>query len=500
VIGTVLLLGIVIVGVGATVAFGTTALQAANDQSRIDSVGHAMTQFDSKAAMVALGRSGSQEMDLAASGEGGYSVDDDAGWVRVSHVNHSGNGGTEVLTNTSLGAVVYEGDDTRVVYQGGGVWRGTGNESLMISPPEVHYRGSTLTFPIISVNGSGGAAGEVSAGVSIRERSRPVFPNESQPDYGNASYRNPVETGNVTVTVHSDHYVAWAEYFTQRTSGDVSIDHANGTTTATLVAADAIGDFEMPSEGNSVPVRGIEDAHVLTEFSVSISVDRWNQIQWSFHESQGNEEFELHVTRSGGGGGGGGPGGGPGGGGGGGGGNKCDKVDSIGVGVYYYNGTTSEYQGWQNHSVDVTTGSDSPFTKDCSEGTLTIDFTSDTPIGYDAIETSGNSKWHYASSIDGKSIAPTTRFDQHDADTQGSRNGQYNHTSPEETEQLGFLVAHYLALLGPNADLEVSDGPARSESIDESASTGTLDYDQARDRGFLTFLHVTENEIRVDLD
>jgi flagellin-like protein len=481
VIGTVLLLGIVIVGVGATVAFGTTALQAVNDQSRSESVEHAMTQFDSTAAMVALGRSSSQEMTLAASGEGGYNVDDDAGWVRVSHTNHSGTGSTELLTNTSLGAVVYEGDDTRVVYQGGGVWRGTGNESLMLSPPEVHYRGSTLTFPIISVNGSGGAAGEVTAGVSIRERSAPVFPNESQPDYGNASYRNPIETGNVTVTVHSDHYVAWAEYLTERTSGDVSIDHANGTATATLTATDAIGDFEMPSEGNSVPVRGIKNGHGITDFSVSISVDRWNQIQWSFHDSEGNAEFELHVSRDGGG-------------------NNCGKVDEIDLGVYYYNGTTDQYQGWQNESVTVSTDPDADVTRYCGNDTLRVDFTGTTQLGYDAVDTGGRSKWHYASSIDGKSIAPTTRFDQHDVDTQGGRNGQYNHTSPEETEQLGFVVAHYLAILGPNADLSVSDGPATSNSIDESTSTGTLNYDQAKNRGFLTFLHVTENEIQVDFD
>jgi len=481
VIGTVLLLGIVIVGVGATVAFGTTGLQAANDQSRSDSVEHAMTQFDSRAAMVALGRSGSQATDLAASGEGSYDVKADAGWVEVSHVNHSNNGSTEVLTNTSLGAVAYEGDDTRIVYQGGGVWRGTGNGSLMISPPELHYRGSTLTFPIISVDGSGGVAGEVSAHVSIQERSRPVFPNESEPDYGNASYQNPVEAGNIAVTIHSDHYVAWAAYFTQRTSGDVSIDHANRTATATLVAADAIGDFEMPSEGNSVPVRGAEDAHGLTEFSVSISVDRWNQIQWSFHDAADNAEFELHVSRAGGG-------------------NNCGAVDEVGIGVYYYNGTTDRYQGWQNDSVAVSTDPDADFTKDCGNDTLTATFTGTTPIGYDAIDTGGTNKWHYGSSIDDKSIAPTTVFDQHDADTQGGRNGQYNDTTPAETEELGFLVAHYFAVLGPNADLEVSDGPANSDSVDESASTGTLEYDQIKNAGFLTFLHVTENEIRVDLD
>ena len=101
-IGTVLLLGIVIAGAGVAVAFGTTALEAARDDSRASSVEHAMTQFDATAAMVALGSSNSQEMRLAASGDGTYDVNDDAGWIRVSHANHSTNGNTEVLTNTTL--------------------------------------------------------------------------------------------------------------------------------------------------------------------------------------------------------------------------------------------------------------------------------------------------------------------------------------------------------------------------------------------------------------
>jgi len=480
-IGTVLLLGIVIAGAGVAVAFGTTALEAARDDSRASSVEHAMTQFDATAAMVALGSSNSQEMRLAASGGGAYDVDADAGWIRVSHANHSTTGSTEVLTNTTLGAVTYEGDDTTIAYQGGGVWRGTGNESRMISPPEFHYRESTLTLPIIGVNGSDSISGPASAGIAIRERSRPVFPNRSAPDYGNASYENPVDTGNVTVTVHSDHYVAWAEYFQQRTAGMVSVDHAAETATVTLIAGGVGGDFDMPNEGNSVAVRGMSSGHTVSNFSITITVDQWNKLQWSFHDSDGNEEFELHVSRDGGGG-------------------NCGDVDEVDVGVYYYNGTTDRYQGWQNHSVNVTTDPDSDFTKDCSDETLTANFTGTTPIGYDAIETDGESKWYYGSEIDDRTIATNTTFDQHDEDTEDGRNGKYNLSDPEETAELGFLVSHYIALLGPDADLEVSDGPTNSDSVDESLSTGTIDYEQSGSSGFLTFLHVTENEIEVDLD
>jgi len=113
-IGTVLLLGIVILGSTAAVVVGTGALEIAQTNSRSDSVGHAMTQFDSQAAMVALGNARSQSMDLGTSGDGSYTVHAEEGWVNVSHVNHSGSGDVETLTNTSLGAVIYEDGDVTI--------------------------------------------------------------------------------------------------------------------------------------------------------------------------------------------------------------------------------------------------------------------------------------------------------------------------------------------------------------------------------------------------
>jgi hypothetical protein len=397
--------------------------------------------------------------------------------VNISHLNHSGNGSTETIVNSTFGSVYYENGDTRIAYQGGGVWRGAGNESRMLSPPEFHYRGSTLTFPIISVNGSGGAAGRTSAGIAVERRSTRVFPNASKPDYGNASYQNPIDTGNVTVTVHSDHYVAWANYFEDRTSGAVTIDHENETATVDLIGFGTVGDFEMPAEGNSVDIQGLQSGHALSDFSLELEVDKWNKLQWGFYVSSGSREFEIHVARQGGG-------------------NNCGSVDEIEVGVYYYNGTTSEYQGWQNQSVNVS--EDPNFNVSCSDGTLFADFTGDTMIEYDAIDTGGVGKWYYGSEIDGRSVASQAVFDEHAVDTSGSRTGIYDASSGDK-EELGFVVAHYFDLLGPDFSLTTTDGPAASNSIDEGASAGRLDYGREPGAGFVTFLHVTRNELRVEL-
>ena len=175
---------------------------------------------------------------------------------------------------------------------------------------------------------------------------------------------------------------------------------------------------------------------------------------------------------------------------------RLDSIDEIEVGVYYSNRTTEDYEGWQNQSVDVS--EDPNFDVDCSEETLTADFAGDTMIEYDAIDTGGDSKWYYASDINDNSVVSTAVFDQHGVDNSGTRDGTYD-DSPVEKEELGFIVAHYFDLLGPDFELTTTDGPASSNSIDEGASSGTLDYDREPGAGFVTFLHVTRNGLRVDL-
>ncbi|MFB6229060.1 MAG: hypothetical protein ABEH88_10970 [Halobacteriales archaeon] len=71
-----------------------------------------------------------------------------------------------------------------------------------------------------------------------------LVPNRSAPDGGNASYRTPIEAGTVTIAVHSDHYVGWANYFAQRTAGNASIDHENRTATMTAIAGETDGDAD----------------------------------------------------------------------------------------------------------------------------------------------------------------------------------------------------------------------------------------------------------------
>lgn len=226
-IGVILLLGITIASVTFIVAFGSVAVSDSQDAVTVGSAEHAMTQLDSKASLVAHGDSNSQSVSLPDRGDSKREVTSDAGWMNVTIRNVTTGEVEDVLLNVSLGAVIYEKGDTTIAYQGGGVWRSTGNGSSMLSPPELHYRGETLTLPLVVINGDESLGSKTR--ITKAGSARPIYPNET------SGRSNPLTAGKVVVVVHSDYYEAWGRFFAERTGGQSAVDHANETASITLV-------------------------------------------------------------------------------------------------------------------------------------------------------------------------------------------------------------------------------------------------------------------------
>jgi flagellin-like protein len=227
VLAVVLLLGLTVVGTGAVVVFGADAVRDTTQSTDVGRAEHAMTQLDSKTSLVAHGSSEIQRVDVGGNGQGSVRVDEDAGWMRVRIINEStGNVETQVM-NETMGAIVYERGGTTLAYQGGGVWRGDRSGSTVVSPPAFHYRGQTLTLPLILV---GGTAASTNA-ITMAQQAPPAgrYPNAT------AGLRNPLLSGKVNVTVGSSHYRAWGRFFEDRTQGSVAYDHANESVTVQLV-------------------------------------------------------------------------------------------------------------------------------------------------------------------------------------------------------------------------------------------------------------------------
>ncbi|MDV7349436.1 hypothetical protein R3751_06545 [Halorubrum distributum] len=209
VLGTVLLLGLTVAVVGTTVALGATALDDSQRTADIQRVEGAMTQVDSKASLVAHGGSPSQRLRLDPGRNADLRVDEGAGSMRIEVETENG-----TYTNeTTLGAIIYERGDDVIAYQGGGVWRANPDGAQMVSPPEFHYRGDTLTLPLVTVAGEGDLSDSVAISES-GERPEDLFASEN--------VSNPLLGGNVTITVESEYAEAWGRFFESRTEANVT--------------------------------------------------------------------------------------------------------------------------------------------------------------------------------------------------------------------------------------------------------------------------------------
>ncbi|MFC7166245.1 DUF7289 family protein [Halospeciosus flavus] len=207
VIGTILLLSITILVVGVVVGVAGSALDQTRSTTEVQGVEQSLTLLDSRAALVALGKSSSQHVALGRVTNGHYTVNESAGWIEIRHLNYTGDESSESerILRSNLGVVRYEaeGSDVSLAYQGGGVWRGAGEGSVMLSPPEFHYRGETLTFPLIQVVGRDSASGPVEALVTERTVGQPVYPSAETYNNTSRTYRNPIQNGTLQITVHS---------------------------------------------------------------------------------------------------------------------------------------------------------------------------------------------------------------------------------------------------------------------------------------------------------
>jgi hypothetical protein len=253
VLGVALLLGITALGVTLVVVIGAAGLNDIEGSIEQGQAETALTQFDAQAAQVALGDSQVQTVPLTRSGRGGALTAAATGRIVVEAQD-----GTEYL-NQTLGTVTRETSDQVVAYQGGGVWRGTGNASRMISPPEFHYRAGTLTLPLVAANPADAGTGEE---VTLQAAG-------SRQGLGPGVVREQI----LTVSITSDHYVAWADYFRDRIDGvSVTVHHNNRTVEADLARLDLDGTYRdgLVADGDiGVETPKTVDTAVVSAGSVS---------------------------------------------------------------------------------------------------------------------------------------------------------------------------------------------------------------------------------------
>lgn len=229
VLGFVLLLGLSIAVVGATVAVGSIAYSSSTADAEVANVENAMSHLSSKTTLVALGSDTDRSFSFGSLSDGQMAVDDEQGELRLYHLENETAVDRANLTadnrfyDTTLGAIVYTSGDRRIALQGGGVWTLSNDRGTMVSPPEYHYRQTTLTFPIVRITGEGASTGSPAG--SITESGRDPIADAPA---------NPIDNGTVVVEIRSDYYEGWYEFLDSRAAGSATIDHENRTVFADL--------------------------------------------------------------------------------------------------------------------------------------------------------------------------------------------------------------------------------------------------------------------------
>lgn len=468
-LGVVLILGITIAGTGLLIGFGSSALDDTRSSTELHQAELAMTVFDSRAATVALGDSDVQTVDFGGT-SGDIAVKPNSGRITIKHVNWDSSRSDEspeVLHQSSLGALVYENDGTKLVYQAGGVWREhEGGGVTMVSPPEFHYRGATLTLPLVRVAGQGGGSGDSTVTVKSGGDFERVYPDASE-HYGgeeNPAYMNPAENGQVELIIESEYYEGWASYFRERTNAEVDSYESNQTVVVRLVSTGTTGYFEMPGEDSSVNVRGVGEEG-MDGFEVTIRPDdadsaNFKNLKWSMYVDEGSTQFELHVRKSGDDG-------------------NCN-VDASAT-IYYSTDNGNTYHGW--YAEDAFRSECGDFDGDGDEEIrMVLDFVDGDPnepgdptLTYQQLSSSNTVEFNPS----GKTLADS---------------GTYEASSDEE-ESIDQLLNYYFSRMG-DFDLTVAD--KGGNTVNEGASYGTIDYDGGTK--YITYLHITENEVKVELN
>lgn len=223
ILGYVLLVGLSLAVISATVIVGSIAYGSATADAEVSNVENAMSHLSSKTTLVALGSDTERTFSIGTLSEGKVAIEEDRGTLKLHNVPKSTDVGWNDVEDDEhkfhemrLGVIEYTNDDERVALQGGGVWKLQGDYGSMITPPEYHYRQTTLTFPIVNVTGEGSTTGTPQG--SITEV-------ETDPIEGEDAPTNPIENETIVVEVQSDYYQGWYEFFETRAEGSALIDH-----------------------------------------------------------------------------------------------------------------------------------------------------------------------------------------------------------------------------------------------------------------------------------
>ncbi|MBN2109786.1 MAG: type IV pilin N-terminal domain-containing protein [Methanosarcinaceae archaeon] len=472
VVGIVVMLAITLLSIGIIILYTLPAIDDMEDMAKAQKIEQGFTVFDSRTSKAALGESPLQTTGISLMG-GNVEVmgDDDAynesrimiialsfnsSWNNSFYQNHEYWNAWENYENepdfagfnASMGKIMYTSGDRVIAYEGGGVWsRYPTGGTVMVSPPEFHFNGETLTLPIMKIKGNTSIAGSTDVDISVKSSNDPeiLYPNTKH----NSLFSNPIEADKIIIYIQSDFYDGWAEYAETLISTTATLDHVNKTAILELDTMPEMGTFPIAqnfkiaqlNESNPEPIYNFSfyiDV-ITTDASNFNSVDMW------IKATAGTKYLEYSTRK-----------------------NTMDYV------IYKDSLVSEEYETWVDAGYEFTEYED-PANK--KHANCTFDLLNKTYLmEYDDKDIEEYS-WNVTS--------PTTMIPNVTIND-GAMQSLYN------------ITQHYFKLMAQEGTIDCTWTQKSNKKVEELDSEYTLVYDGGG--AIITYLHITSNELEVTVD
>ena len=229
VIGVLLILGITFASIGVIFALAQPTVSDARQDVTTDRVQRDMGLLDTRLSAAGFGTSENESVRLDL-GQGRLFSESNTTFMNVTV-------GGDSVYNGSIGSIEYRNGETSVAYEGGGLWRRTGNGSSMVSSPGIEFDGEALTVPVYNVTTDLGVGGVSTVSVVGGDNTR-KYPNAT------LGRENPTDE-SVKIAIEDSKYLrAWARYLGNTVGADVTLDESQDRVEAVLGPLDSLSQID----------------------------------------------------------------------------------------------------------------------------------------------------------------------------------------------------------------------------------------------------------------
>ncbi|MEL4305505.1 DUF7289 family protein [Methanococcoides sp. LMO-2] len=446
VVGLLLMYSLAIIAIGIILVYNVPVLNDMQDSAKAQKVEQAFTVMDSRMSKVALGESPRQTTSVSLMG-GSISVngpgENEKGLMTIQIINHSTNMNEEF--NCSLGTIEYIKDDRTVAYEGGGVWSDYGSKggTVMVSPPEFHYNGVTLTLPIMTINGNSSITGEGNTAILVTSNNQPhvLYPNTSL----SANRINPTDHfDELILYIKSDYYKAWANYANSMTYTSATMDDKNKTAIVSFSTKPPMGTYPLSSKLKVAQVCQIDEPVYDFDFDFQAAASSGlNPKNYGITATSGSQTLSYYLQKR----------------------EGAEQLDLIVT--YEDTDLSSDMERWvsiQNYPVNST----SPKNED----------------QYSIVDLVNDS---FMMEFSKKKGGVETDFSW--------SNATINDT---DVYSVNDLTQHYFKLITEDKPVTFYMDGGNQDPVDYSTSTVTINY--CVEGNFITYLHITQNELDVTVE